>query len=123
MRINLDFPGSGNLIRAYAEGCVTINDQKVYRSVIVTPEHIITDWPPQCVGELESHHLEWLARLEPEIALLGTGVRQCFPAPGLIAPLTRRGVGTEVMDSAAACRTYNVILAEGRRVAAAVFML
>ncbi len=122
MRFHLDSPEAVNLIRGYTHGSVTINERKVDESVIVTPERIITGWPPQCFQALETGHLEWLVALEPEIVLLGTGERQYFPHPRLIAPLARHGVGIEAMDTAAACRTYNIVVAEGRRVAAALFM-
>lgn len=123
MRLHLDFDAGKNIIRAYDTGFITINDRQVRHSVIVTPERLITDWPPRSFAELTESHLEWLAPLEPEIVLLGTGSRQQFPHPRLTRALTGRRIGVEVMDTAAACRTYNIIMAEGRRVAAALLMI
>jgi uncharacterized protein len=123
MRLKPDFTGTANAIRAYDQGYIIVNNQFIRQSVIVTPERIITDWPPQCFAELQAVHLEWLFELQPEIVLLGTGARQQFPHPRLTYPLLGRGVGVEVMDTAAACRTYNFIMAEGRRVAAALLMI
>jgi len=64
-----------------------------------------------------------VARLAPAVALLGTGAEQHFPSPELLAPLTSAGVGVEVMTTAAACRTYNILMAEGREVAAMLLMM
>jgi uncharacterized protein len=71
---------------------------------------------------LAEAHFEVIAGLEPEIVLLGTGGRQRFPRPSLLRSLLARGVGVEIMDTAAACRTYNIIMLEGRRVAAALLL-
>ncbi len=123
MRLSLDLNTATNVIRAYAEGLVTINDYNIRQSVIVTPERLITDWPPQQFNELASSHFQVLVELNPEIVLLGTGKRQQFPSPWLTHSLLSRGVGLEIMDTGAACRTYNIIMAEGRRVAAALLMI
>ncbi|MEE4376944.1 MAG: Mth938-like domain-containing protein [Candidatus Competibacteraceae bacterium] len=123
MRLNLDRDNSQNFIRAYAVGSLTINEQRVKRSVIVTPTRLINDWPPQQFSELEAPHFAQLALLKPEIVLLGTGARQQFPSPQVIHPLLSQGIGVEVMDTAAACRTYNIIMLEGRQVAAALLII
>ena len=120
MRLKPDSTGAANTIRAYDEGYIRVNDQTIRRSVIVTPELLIADWPPQAFTDLQAAHLEQLLALDPEIVLLGTGARQHFPHPRLTYPLLSQGVGIEVMDTAAACRTYNFIMVEGRRVAAAL---
>ena len=83
MRLSLDLNTATNVIRAYAEGLVTINDYNIRQSVIVTPERLITDWPPQQFNELASSHFQVLVELNPEIVLLGTGKRQQFPSPWL----------------------------------------
>jgi len=123
MHLNLDRNNSQNIIRAYAVGSITINEQRVERSVIVTPTQMISDWPPQQFSELEASHFAQLAPLKPEIVLLGTGVRQQFPSAQATSPLLSQGIGVEVMDTAAACRTYNIIMLEGRQVAAALLII
>ena len=123
MRLSLELSAAANVIRAYAEGLVTINDHHIRQSVIVTPERLITNWPPQQFDELASSHFQALVELNPEIVLLGTGKHQQFPSLRLTHPLLSRGVGLEIMDTGAACRTYNIIMAEGRRVAAALLMI
>lgn len=123
MQIRLDMPSGHNVIRAYARGQVTVNQQIFRASLLVTPQRVVADWPPQSFGALEPAHFEPVAALEPEIVLLGTGARLRFPPAGLIQPLARAGIGFEVMDTGAACRTYNVLMAEGRRVVAALLII
>jgi uncharacterized protein len=123
MRFSLDADNTKNIIRAYTRGAVTVNDQVIRRSFIVTAERLITDWPPQHFAELDASHLLPLQTLKPEIVILGTGARQHFPPPRMTHPLLSRGIGVEVMDTAAACRTYNILMSEGRQVAAALLMI
>ncbi len=123
MRFSLDSDANHYFVKSYGPGWVKVNEQEVHRSLIITPEQLVTDWPPQAFVDLEEVHFEAVARLEPEIVLLGTGGHQRFPPPRLTRALLARGVGVEVMDTAAACRTYNIIMLEGRRVAAALLMI
>jgi uncharacterized protein len=112
----------GNTIRGYAAGQVTVNDEIIRTSVIVTPEQIIRDWLPETFGQLEPVHIARLDELQPEIIVLGTGSRLHFPGAEFTAGLLSQGIGVEIMDTNAACRTYNILLAEGRRVVAALLM-
>lgn len=123
MRFNLDIDAHRYYIKSYGPGWINVNDQEIRRSVIVSPNQLVTDWPPQTFVDLEEVHFEALLPLELEIVLLGTGNRQRFPRPALTRALLARGVGVEVMDTSAACRTYNVIMLEGRRVAAALLLM
>jgi uncharacterized protein len=123
MRFNLDIDAHRYYIKSYGPGWINVNDQELRRSTIVSPNQLVTDWPPQTFVDLEEVHFEALLPLELEIVLLGTGNRQRFPHPALTRVLLGRGVGVEVMDTSAACRTYNVIMLEGRRVAAALLLM
>lgn len=123
MRFSLDFDENRYFIKSYGPGRITVNQREIHRSVIVTPERLVTDWSPQTFADLEEAHFEFIAELEPEIVLLGTGDRQRFPHPRLTRSLLAHGVGVEVMDTAAACRTYNIVMLEERRVAAALLMM
>ena len=123
MRFSLDADPNRFSIRNYGPGWITVNDQDIRHSLIVSPDRLILDWPPQTFAELDAAHLAMILTLEPEIVLLGTGRRQQFPHPRLTQALLEQGVGVEVMDTAAACRTYNVIMLEGRRVAAALLLI
>lgn len=123
MKLTLETGLATYTIRSYDRGQVTINRETMTRSVIVTPEQLIRDWPPQEFEQLQVQHVDALVALQPEIVLLGTGARLRFPEPRFMALLRTNGIGVEIMDTAAACRTYNVLVAEGRNVAAALLMI
>jgi uncharacterized protein len=123
MHIQLETGGQANLIRTYEAGLIVVNQDNFERSLIVLPGRVISDWPPQTFEELALAHLEDLASLQPELVILGTGRRQRFPRAELLAPLVKAGIGWEVMDTGAACRTYNILMSEGRNVAAALLMI
>ncbi|MCK8516410.1 Mth938-like domain-containing protein [Methylonatrum kenyense] len=121
MQLTLERTGDANRIRAYDIGTVTVNET-VYRGVtVVTPDRIIEDWSATDVGHLGVEQMRQLIALDAEILLLGTGRRQQFPPSRLLGQAMHAGIGIEVMTTEAACRTYNVLLAEGRQVAAALF--
>ena len=122
MQISLD-PGSAtNRILGYGDGFVVVNEERFDASVIVMPETLVTDWSPQTTEDLVAEHLKTIVDLNPELIVLGTGERQIFPESSVLRPLIDRGTGFEIMDTRAACRTYNILMAEGRIVAAALLM-
>lgn len=123
MKISLDKGTASYRIRAYGEGNVTVNETVYTGPVIVMPERIVAPWPVDDISALGVDDFDLLDGLDRDIVLLGTGRHQRFPDPGLIARMAQRGVGLEVMDTAAACRTFNVLMAEDRRVAAALLMI
>ncbi len=123
MKVSLDTGSASHRIRAYGEGSITINEDVYTSDLIVMPEHIVVDWDSVPVAELTPEHLDVIEPYEPEIILLGTGREQRFPPMQMIAALSRRGIGLEAMDTAAACRTYNVLMSEDRRVAAALLLI
>ncbi len=122
MKISLDQPVTINVVRGYGPGVIRIGDRSFARSVIVTPTTLIEDWRPPGIAELLAEDLEPLLRLRPEVLLIGSGLRQVFPERATMAALYSAGLGFEVMDTGAACRTYNVLAAEGRNVAAALIV-
>lgn len=111
-----------NLIRGYSESEVRVGEHSVRGSCLVTADTLITQWEPQSFAELEAGHLEAILALGPELVVLGTGPTQRFPSAEIRALLAARGVGLEAMQIGAACRTFNVLVQEGRRVAAALFL-
>lgn len=121
MKLELD-TGEGNLIRGLAEGAILVGNESLSQPFILTIDHLIRDWAPPAVEDLSPSDFEAILALEPEVILLGTGTRQRFPPARLTAAILRQGVGIEVMNTAAACRTYNVLAGEFRRVAAALFI-
>ncbi len=96
---------------------------RVQESFILTARQLITDWQVDQLGDLSVTHLEEILALEPELVLLGTGANLRFPSAELMAPLHQASIGIEVMDTAAACRTFNILVGEGRHVAAALLMI
>jgi uncharacterized protein len=122
MKFTLAANSDNYIIRSYEPGEVLINQQRYSSSVIVTPNQIIDDWPPQEFADLSCEHFATLASLNPQIVILGTGSDLQFPDPALYANLVNQGVGVEVMATSAACRTYNLLVAEGRNVAAALLL-
>src|SRR4051812_29052806 len=96
-----------------------VNGARHDSSVVVLPEKILP-WPAETFDTLSAENFEFLKNLGADIVLLGTGARQRFPHPRLTATLTSAGIGVEVMDLKAACRTYNILVAEERKVAAAL---
>jgi uncharacterized protein len=109
-------------ITAYDAGHVDVNGRRLTRSFLLTPQQLFEDWPPASVDSLTDADLLAVAGLDCPIVLLGTGRQQRFPARSLLQPLLERRVGVEVMDTFAACRTYNILMAEGRDVAAALIL-
>jgi uncharacterized protein len=112
-------PTTQHRFTAYGEGYVMVNGARHAASVIVLPERI-EPWAAANFDALTEAHFAALAALAPEVVLLGTGSRLRFPSPRLTAALTRAGIGLEVMDVQAACRTYNILADEERHVAAAL---
>lgn len=122
MKLHSPATAGFNAITAYDERSIAVSGRALTRSFIVTPERLIEDWAPTSAESLTEADLAVLAELGCDVILLGTGARQKFPAPALLRPLITRQIGVEVMDSHAACRTYNILMAEGRAVAAALII-
>lgn len=122
MQFIRDMGDAQYLIRAYEPGRVRINDTFHEQSLIVSPFQLITDWPPQSLADLTAAHIEQLLATEMEVLLLGTGARHQFPPLALLQLAQARGRALEIMDTHAACRTYAVLAAEGRKVAAGLLM-
>ncbi|MEE4174621.1 MAG: Mth938-like domain-containing protein [Xanthomonadales bacterium] len=118
-QLSLDPQGRNHIRSVSAEG-LRIGDAVYAGSVIVAPDAVIEDWPPASLESLEEEHFSAVLAFKPEVVLLGTGATQRFLHPGRLAPLYRAGIGVETMTTAAACRTYNILVAEERRVVAAL---
>jgi uncharacterized protein len=122
MQISQEFGDASYVIKAYEEGKVFVNNTEFKHSVIITPESLYANWEPQTLDELNRNHLEFISELRPEIVIFGTGSRQRFPNVRIRAFFMRQRIGNEFMDTAAACRTYNILMSEGRNVVCALFM-
>jgi len=119
VKLHASTPAGANTITAYGDDYVAVNGARRESNVIVTAAEV-RDWNARDFEHLSAENFAELAELGVEIVLLGTGTRQRFPHPRLTAPLGTARVGLEVMDSKAACRTYNILVAEERRVALAL---
>jgi uncharacterized protein len=122
LKLHLDAGGGLNQFTGYGDGYVSVNGERRTASVIVMPRGPVTDWAPSRFQDLAPEHFHGLAATEAEIVLLGTGARLRFPRPEVTRPLIDARIGVEVMDVPAACRTYNILMAEGRKVVAALVL-
>jgi len=122
MKLQLAKTDGLNTFTAYGEGYVSINGIRHQTNVIVLPDRLLAEWTLASFESLAVADFELLADLDAEIILLGTGRQLRFPAPQLLRPLIEAQKGLEVMDLPAACRTYNVLVGEGRKVAACLLL-
>jgi len=136
MRFSPDKDNTAYTIRAYQARRITVispafstedanpgaNEIQLTRSFVIAPKRLVENWPPQSLPELTLQHLQTIVDLDPELVILGTGSVIDFPAPALTEMLLTKGIGVEIMDTAAACRTYNVLMHEGRHVVAALII-
>jgi uncharacterized protein len=99
-----------------------LRHRNIHKSAIITIERMIENWPPSCVDELSNQHIEMILELDPEVVLIGAGGKVTWPHPQIMQPLIQRHIGYEIMTTPAACRTYNILMHEGRRVAAALMV-
>jgi uncharacterized protein len=122
MKMALDNASGVNTIKRYEPGRVQIKERSFTRSLIVLPHRLIADWHPENVHALRTADLDPILEHRPEVLIVGTGETQVFPDPAAFTGLMDLGIGFEVMDNAAACRTYNILLAEDRRAALALLL-
>jgi uncharacterized protein len=122
MKFTLEASSRVNLVRGYSPQEIRIGNQRLTASCIVTADALITQWEPASFADLKPEHLQPILALQPELVLLGTGVTQKFPPAAIRTAFISGGVGLEVMDLGAACRTFNILVQEERRVAAALFL-
>ena len=120
LKLHASLPSSAKAFTGYGDGYVEVNAIRYEHSIVVTPDREVETWPVARFDDLGSEHFAMAAALEPELVVFGSGRKLRFPHPRLLAPLSARGVGVETMDVQAACRTYNILMAEGRKVALAL---
>jgi uncharacterized protein len=121
MKFHLQTPAA-NVIAALGADWIRIGETEYRQNLIVTPDAVATGWAPAGFGALTEGDFGGLLAHTPEIVLLGTGSSQCFPHPRLLRALSEARVGVEAMDTRAACRTFNILIAEDRRVVAALVL-
>jgi len=111
-----------NTVTALAADYVDINRVRYAHSIVFAPEGPVQSWPVTDFAQLRAADFAGLLPLQPEIVLLGTGSKQRFVHPRLTQALQQQRIGVECMDTSAACRTYNILMAEGRKVVAALIL-
>jgi len=115
-------PGAGlQLFSGYGAGYVSVNQVRHEHCVLVRPD-AVTEWAVSRFDALTGADFAFIAEQKPEVVIFGTGSAQRFPPPPLARELAASGAGVEIMDSRAACRTYNILAAEGRKVVAAILV-
>ncbi len=122
MKLHSDPHSGANAITGYGDGYVEINKTPYSHAVLMSSDGAISEWPVKAFEGLESTHFEQMVALKPELILIGTGNKQRFPKPELLKSLISAKIGFEIMNSQAACRTYNILVGEGRKVLLALIV-
>ncbi|HWP20902.1 MAG TPA: Mth938-like domain-containing protein [Burkholderiaceae bacterium] len=122
MKLQPDRLEGTNMISGYDRESISVNGQPRASSVLVPAQGDVRDWECRKLEDLRAEHFERVAELAPEVVIFGSGARLRFPPPSLLRPLIERGIGVETMDTPAACRTYNILVSEGRSVVAALLV-
>ncbi len=121
MQFTLDNGDAAFQIKAYENGLIRVNEQTYDYPILLMPTHLIAPWGPHSLKELSSTHFEIILPYKPKLVILGTGKQHRLLPVSLYAALINNNIGVEIMDTKAACRTYTVLMAEGREVAAGLF--
>ena len=116
MDLSLERPDGYLYIRRVGVCSITLNDRELTHSFLLAPDQAIENWPIDTASALDAQHVDAMLALQPEVIILGTGALQTFPAAAFLAGFLRKGIGVEVMDNAAAARTYNLLASESRHV-------
>jgi uncharacterized protein len=122
MKLHLTTAENNYLITAHGTGFVAVNKQQYVQNLIVMADKLILDWQATDFASLNAAHFDVLIELKPEVVLLGTGEKHQFLHPKIYQKLTEQGIPLECMTTAAACRTYNILMSEGRNVVAALLV-
>ena len=122
MKLHSDPQSSQNTITGYGIGFLEVNQTPYSHALIVQPEGKVLAWPIEEIQDLSEDHFSMISALLPELVIVGTGKKQVFLNPKILQPLIKAKIGFEMMDSQAACRTYNILMGEGRKVLAAILL-
>ena len=122
MKLHSDPQSSQNTITGYGIGFIEVNKTPYSQALIVQPDGEVMVWPVEESLDLTEDHFSLISGLQPELVIIGTGKKQVFLNPKILQPLIKAKIGFEMMDSQAACRTYNILMGEGRKVLAAIIL-
>jgi uncharacterized protein len=120
MKFHLSVNPGQNVFTAHGEGYVQVNQQRYEQPIIVTPEQVLTDWSARSFASLTEADFSHFLTLKPEVVILGTGSQHRFAHPQLYRALSAAGIAVEFMNTPAACRTFNILTAEDRKVVAGI---
>ena len=122
MKLQADRAEGVNIINAHTANSISVNGEAHMVSVLVPPTGPVTLWHVATLADLTEAHFERIAQAKPELVIFGSGSTLRFPPPALLRSLMAARIGIETMDTAAACRTYNILVGEGRQVMAALIV-
>ena len=122
MKLHLTTAENNYLITGYAKSYIEVNKQRYTQNLVIMSDKLILDWPATDFANLTEAHFAQILAIKPEVVLLGTGEKHQFLHPKIIQKLTQNNIPLECMTTAAACRTYNILMSEGRNVAAALLV-
>jgi len=122
MKFAQDSQDEGYVITAYDDNSVSINGKSFSQSLIVSTLQLKDDWNLTSIKSLQTSHIEQILTLKPELIIIGTGDKLIFPAVEAYAAIIQQGIGVDFMDTGAACRTYNILMSEGRDVVAGLVL-
>ena len=122
MKFAQDSQDEGYFITAYEDDSVTVNGKTFEQSLIISTDTLNENWEIGSIDSLQPDHIEMILQLEPELIVIGTGNRLVFPAVETYSTIIQRGIGVDFMDTGAACRTYNILMSEGRGVVAGLIL-
>lgn len=122
MKFTQDTDGTGYTITAYNKSGIAVNGRHFEHSLMLSASTLVENWGPETISGLDADHIKQLYQLKPELVILGTGNKLVFPAIEIYASLIQQNIGIEFMDTRAACRTYNIVVGEGRNVVAGIII-
>ena len=122
MKFAQDSQDEGYVITAYDDNSVSINGKPFSQSLIISAKKLHEDWSLRTIESLQTNHIDEVLAFKPELIIIGTGNRLTFPAVEVYAAIIQQGIGVDFMDTGAACRTYNILMSEGRDVVAGLIL-
>ncbi len=122
MKFAQDSQQDGYVITAYENDAVSINGKSFSRSLIVAGTRLDENWGLSSIDLLAADHIDQVLAFKPELIVIGTGSKLIFPAVEVYSAIIKRGIGVDFMDTHAACRTYNILMSEGRDVVAGLIL-
>jgi len=122
MRFSTDFTSASYIIKAYSKGTVRINEIDYHQSVILSQDQLILPSPINSIADLSEQHIQQMLSLSPEVVIISTGESFCFVPQAQLQSFYEKQVGVDIMATDAACRTYNLLASEGRKVVACLIV-